>query len=171
MITQQQIREYIDYNHETGSAVWKERERNSVQAENFNARWVGKEIGFTTAKGYRYAKVHGKPYMVHRLIWLYVFGFMPEQVDHINGDRVDNRLCNLREVTNSQNCKNQKTRCTNKTGVTGVYRYRRGRWWAEITVEGDTKRLGIFEKFDDACAARWAAERRHGFHPNHGRRD
>ena len=121
--------------------------------------------------GYRSIQVKGKRYLTHRLIWLYVYGKFPDdQIDHINGRPSDNRLENLRDVTQQENNKNQKKPCTNKSGHLGVCWHKNTeKWSARIDVDGVNKYLGLFNVLEDAVAVRQAASIEHGYHKNHGR--
>lgn len=95
----------------------------------------------------------------------------PEQIDHVNGDRLDNRICNLRAATNHENLKNRSLLRTNKSGVTGVYREScTNRWRASIDNHGKTIRLGRYHCIAHAARVRKEAERKYGFHENHGRK-
>ncbi len=92
------------------------------------------------------------------------------EIDHINGDRTDNRICNLRDVTSAGNSCNRRRQDRNTSGVTGVaWDKRASRWQARIGLNGKQKYLGYFDSLDEAVAARKAAELELGFHPNHGR--
>lgn len=124
-------------------------------------------------------KVTGMPYSgeiagvwvkAHRLAWFLKTGKWPElEIDHINGKDYDNRWANLRDVDHSTNMKNQKLHSRNTSGAAGVYwRKDIGRWQAVITANCKKTHLGYFDSFDDAVAARKAAEVEHDFHPNHG---
>jgi hypothetical protein len=100
-----------------------------------------------------------------------VHGYWPKEVDHINGDSCDNRLVNLREVNHQQNMRNAKRRSDNSSGATGVYYIKAtGRWIAQIRVDNRGRHLGAFNSFEEAVAARKAAEVALGFHENHGRK-
>ncbi len=119
-------------------------------------------------KGYLRLRVAGRLYYAHRLAWLYVYGVFPvQQIDHKNHNRADNRILNLRDVTNEENSKNQKMSKLNKSGVTGVY-FDRKRWRAQIKLEGKTTSLGSFVQFHEAVNARKNAEVLYGYHENHG---
>lgn len=107
----------------------------------------------------------------HRAAWAVHFGEWPKgMLDHINGDPADNRIANLRPVDPSGNCRNTAKTRRNKSGVSGVFQRARGDRWIVATRTGGGKREHLyFDTFDEAVAARKDAERRHGFHPNHGR--
>lgn len=123
----------------------------------------GKSAGTYDKKGYLTIAVCKRSMFVHRLAWLYMYGYLPENIlDHIDRNRANNRIENLREVTNSCNMKNQKISIRNKSGVIGVKRSGR-RWHAYITSNDVTHKLGIFDNIDDAVRARWEGERKHGF--------
>ncbi len=111
-------------------------------------------------KGYWRISISGKNYAAHRLAWLYVHGRWPsDQIDHINGDKSDNRIANLREASASQNTMNQGLRKDNSTGFKGVYEDKRtGRFRARITVGGKPKNLGFYATVEDAAAARRSAK-------------
>lgn len=109
--------------------------------------------------------------MSHRLAWLYTYGHWPiDQIDHINGIRDDNRICNLREVNNQQNQMNAKKRFDNTSGKTGVcYFSRDNNWRSTIVFKGKSHHLGYFETKEEAILAREEAEVRFGFSERHGK--
>lgn len=144
----------------------------SEQCSLWNAEFAGQEaLVVRQAKGYLWGRLFGESLLAHRVIWLLATGAWPEdQIDHINGQRDDNRLCNLRAVTSSENSKNQAKYINNKSGVTGVLWHKgKRKWRAQIRSGGRETHLGYYEDFDDAVLAREAANKRFGFHPNHGR--
>ena len=119
--------------------------------------------------GYRSVSVDGAIVYAHRAIWLMTHDTKPEEIDHINGDRADNRLCNLRGVSKAQNALNKRPSRRNSSGATGVHWSSASqKWKAEIQAFGVKEHLGVFSNKDDAIAARKAAEARLGFHKNHG---
>ena len=92
------------------------------------------------------------------------------QVDHINHDRTDNRIENLRLVNANENGKNQKASVRNKSGVVGVsWKKSKNKWHSQIMVNGKQIHLGFFDNIDEAKKARIDAERKYGFHENHGK--
>lgn len=157
------LRSVLDYDPETGALRWRSRYTNAIPADM--------SAGYVDQKGYVGVQVFGKAYDAHRLAWAIHYGQFPAgQIDHINGDRSDNRIVNLRDVPSAENQKNTKIDKRNKSGVSGVrFRADRANWEASIRVSGKLIHLGRFAVFADAVAARKAAEFQHGFHENHGR--
>ena len=94
--------------------------------------------------GYVICYIKGKLQRLHRLIFLYHHGYMPKMIDHINQNRADNRVENLRECTNQQNMANTTAYSTNKLGVKGVRRHK-GKFQANITVNYKSYCLGSYE--------------------------
>lgn len=114
--------------------------------------------------------VLGRYYKAHRLAFFYMTGRWPKgQIDHIDHNSLNNAWNNLREVTSLENGKNQKKYISNTSGVTGVRQRSNGKWRARIYHEGVHIDLGTFIAFEDAVEARQNAEKRYGFHENHGK--
>jgi len=109
--------------------------------------------------------------MAHRVVWAVAYGVWPVgQIDHIDGDKTNNRLSNLREVDAVVNCQNRPIHTLNTSGVTGVtFLKRKKLWYARITIAGERRSLGRYKLLGDAVAARKRAEIEYSFHPNHGR--
>ena len=159
----------LDYDATTGVLSWKHRKAAAVAT---NRRWAGREaLNSLNQRGYRHGMIDGHNVMAHRIIWKLVTGEDPETIDHINGDRADNRFTNLRSVSATENMQNWPLPASNRSGVIGVYwGTRERRWIARIKLNRVTKHLGTFVHFEDAVRARRAAELDLNFHPNHGRR-
>ena len=122
--------------------------------------------------GYRKIYVAGIRYKMHRLIYKFFNGDFDESlhVDHINGDRSDNRIKNLRIVMCEENTRNRKLSTKNTSGYMGVsYVKKCGKWKASVGYNGKDIHLGFFDKIEDAIKARKEADRKYGFHKNHGR--
>jgi hypothetical protein len=136
-ITQEQLKANFSYDSDTGK---------------FYKKNTNKEIGFKSLDKYGFIKVNGKEYLSHRLVWLYVYGYFPKkQIDHINGFRGDNRLCNLRTVGNLENLQNIiKPNVNSKTKLRGVSINRHGKYIAQITVFYKCKHLGCFDTPEEA---------------------
>lgn len=174
-LTKKYVRECFDYSPDTGILEWVDRPRHHFKSDSYwrrcNAQWSGKEAANIAVNGYKRVNINGTVHLVHRIIWLYVFGAWPVGIDHINGDRADNRMANLREATHEINSRNLRLFVTNTSGVAGVsFDKQRGKWHAYIGV-GDNARktLGHFASKEEAAAARQGAERVLGYHENHGR--
>lgn len=127
-------------------------------------------------KGYLKGTFKGKSYFAHRVAWAMYHGEWPQgQIDHINGDRQDNRIGNLRVVSNLENCLNlgRKPPRTSKfdSGVNGVHwNKQNSKWMVRLRAKGKWLYFGCYTDLDKAIAVRRRAEAAHGFHPNHGRR-
>jgi hypothetical protein len=155
-ITAERLRELLDYNPETGVFTRNVRTSNSVQ--------VGEVAGCVMNKGYVHIVVDGAPFLAHRLAWLHQHGDWPTgMIDHIDGDRTNNAASNLRQVTNSLNCQNQrKAKRSNVTGLLGVAPGRTpGTYRACIYVNRRQLHLGTFKTPEQAHAAYIAAKREH----------
>ena len=165
MLTQSRLKEVLHYDPDTGVLVW-------ITQLGSRAK-IGSEAGSVTKQGrtyYRLIMIDKHHYYAHRLAWLYVHGEFPEKhIDHEDGNGLNNRIKNLRDVDRVDNSKNQRLSKRNKSGFIGVsFHNPAGKWVADIRVNGKTKYLGIFAEIDDAVKARKAAELQYGYHPNHG---
>lgn len=170
------LRQLLRYDAETGKLFWRERPLTSFAdkrcGNTWNARWAGNEaLNYVDAVGYASGRIHGNLFMAHRVIWAIESGEWPTlEIDHINGNRSDNRLSNLRQVSRAENAKNVATSTRNKSGRVGVhFAKREQRWLALIGSDRRSHFLGYFDDFEAAVAARAAAEIEFGFHINHGR--
>lgn len=160
-ITQEKALAVLHYDPATGSMTWKVARGRCA---------AGTLAGYAAHNGYIGVRLFGRCYYAHRIAFLCMEGRHPLAVDHINGDRSDNRWSNLREVTRSENARNMKRPDTNKSGVVGVFwNAGKGKWTARIKLHQRTSHLGDFDNLQDATDARRAAEAELGFHANHGR--
>lgn len=163
MITQEELKEQLKYNKKTGIFTWLVANSNNVQ--------IGDIAGYKNKRGYIYIGINGKIYRAHRLAWLYVHGYMPENgLDHRNRKPWDNRIKNLREVSQQCNMRNSKgIYKSNTSGVKGVYWYKRtNKWHAQMGIGYKNKKqivkyLGQFDNFLEAVCHRFAAEQCLGF--------
>lgn len=146
-LTLARLRELLEYEPEMGVFRWKVTKCWRSPA--------GSEAGTINNHGRRAIMVDQKLYTAHRLAWFYIHGEWPEQeIDHINCDPADNRLCNLRLATSSQNKCNSRRPINNKSGFKGVYYNRRlGRFGAQIAINKKHKWLGLFDTAEAAHAA------------------
>jgi len=175
-LTIDRLREVLRLEPETGELYWEYRDLSSFQSEGagkiWNKRFAGKKAGYVNpVNGYMRCRIDGRDFWAHRVVFALVHGRFPnEQIDHIDGDRRNNRPENLREVSDAENKRNSARPSHNTSGVMGVSWHKAsGKWRARIRAQGKLVHLGLFRDFDEAVRARKAAEREHGFHANHGR--
>lgn len=150
-LTQERLKELLHYDPETGVFTWRVRRGGSAVQ--------GRTAGTVDANGYVCTRIDGKTKKMHRLVWLYVHGYMPELIDHVNGARHDNRLCNLREASTRVNARN-KRHPQGSNPYLGVYR-KRGRWGAKICANGVQRHLGYHDTPEAAHEAYVQAKRKH----------
>jgi hypothetical protein len=169
------LRKLLRYEPDTGKIFWLERPAemfpDARSCKIWNTRYSNKEaLACVNNRGYKHGHVEYVKILAHRVTWAFIYGEWPsKQIDHINGDRLDNRIENLRQVTNQQNQKNRFKSKANKSGFNGVHRhYDGGKWVAAISVNGKSKHLGLFEKINDAVSARKKAEKTFGYSERHG---
>ena len=148
MITQDKLKSYLKYYPDTGDFVWLRNRQKYL---------VGQEAGSVTDQGYIRICIEQQSYKAHRLAWLYVYGYMPEgPLDHINNVRIDNRICNLRVVTQQNNILNSSVRRTKKSGLlkgVSYYKKRPDQFVAQIRIGGKQHKLGIFDSEIEAHEA------------------
>lgn len=156
-LTAERLRELLHYDPETGIFRWREKSGLKVR--------VGDVAGFNAGK-YRQIGIDGQQFYVHRLVWLYAYGEWPKHViDHINGDRNDNRLFNLRDVPTFLNAQNQKPgRRKSASGLMGVKINRTATgtpsWIASLCVNGKSVHIGCYPTPEEAHQAYLAAKRK-----------
>lgn len=179
-IDPQILRKLLRYEPETGKLYWLERGDDLFKtigrrtakhsAACWNARCAGKEA-FSRAGTRCAGTLFGKTYLAHRVAWAVHYGAWPNaEIDHINGNARDNRISNLRDVSRKDNCRNTSVPSHNSSGIMGVsWHKRQKKWRAHIKFDGEYRHLGSFSDISDAISCRKEAERRLGFHPNHGR--
>ena len=159
-ITQQLVKELFEY--KDGVLYWKIKFSRSVN--------IGDKSGFIEKTGYCRNRINGKQYASHRLIYLYHHGYLPEFIDHIDNNPLNNRIENLREATAAQNQYNKKINKNNTSGVKGVHWHvRNKKWQVQLRIDGKPKSFGSYH---DIEVAKFIAETmRHKYHgqfANHG---
>jgi hypothetical protein len=152
----------FEYDKETGNLLWKRKSSAKVK--------VGAIAGTLKSHGYLCVGINYNSYRAHRLIFLMHKGYLPKTIDHINGDKLDNRIENLRAATVGQNQHNRKTNANNTSGYKGVSWHKaRKKWVARITLERKNIHLGYFANAEEAAkVVRAAREELHGDFAHHG---
>ena len=150
MLTQKRLKEVLKYDPETGDFT----RVVGVKGQG------GNPIAGSYTRGYREISVDRERVKSHRLAWLYVYGYLPENdIDHINGEKDDNRIDNLREVSRRCNLQNCRTSKNNTSGFNGVsFDRQTGKWLATICIGRKNYKLGRYSKILDAALARYTAE-------------
>jgi hypothetical protein len=144
MITQSELKEVLNYDPNTGIFTWKQKTSNRIK--------VGAIAGNLHNCGYIELKVKGNRILAHRLAWLYEHGKLPSLIDHINGDKKDNRICNLRQASFAENAYNSKIRVDNKSGIRCVcWDNKRQSWGVRIKLEGKLKYFGNYKDLNEAA--------------------
>lgn len=166
MVSREEVVRLLDYDPVTGIFIWKVRTAICVK--------IGAEAGSVFVNGngkpYRRIMIKGRHYYSHRLAWLVLSGQFPDdEIDHVDGNGLNNSAKNLRPATRTENTRNKRKPVNNTTGIVGVYWDKTySKWAAKICLNGKLKHLGYFDNFDEAVAVRKNAEITHGFHHRHG---
>ena len=168
MLTQKKLKEILDYDVETGNFLHKRAGSNRIKKGSI-AGCIS-YLNNDYAKKYNQISIDNKIYRAHNLAWLYVHGVFPSgEIDHINGNGLDNRITNLRDVTKQENQRNKRLSSSNKSGISGVcWSKKQEQWQSHISNEGKQKHLGFFDDFFEAICARKSAEYRLRYYINHG---
>ena len=160
-LTQEKLKQLIHYDPNTG-VITANMPRHNVKS--------GDVLGYVANTGYIYISLSGKKFLAHRLAWLYMNGYFPEQIDHINHIRTDNRWVNLREVDDATNKLNTGLSKNSKTKFNGVsFMKTLNKYRAYIMVDRKHIHLGVYKTLEEAIQARQEANMRYGFHSNHGK--
>ena len=140
-LTQEYLKSILDYDLDTGIFTWK---INKAKRTN-----IGDIAGWSD-NGYREIEINDKKYKAHRLAWLYVYGEMPKKlIDHVDGNRSNNKISNLREATYQTNNENYKTPKTNKSGVKNVSWYKNiNKWVVSISIRKTKKTVGYYDDLE-----------------------
>jgi hypothetical protein len=162
-LSYEEVARLLEYDELTGLLYWR---------VNKGTARAGAVAGCVRSDAYRRVRINGVEFKAHRIIWLLVHRRWPaDQLDHIDGNQTNNRIANLREVSSTENGRNQKLPRNNTSRVVGVTWYKPlAKWVAYITVNGRTIHLGYYRYKTSAIVARRKAERKYRFHTNHGRR-
>ncbi len=171
-LTQEYLKECLHYSPDTGVFTWLERPLEHFKSDSYfkswNRKYSGKVAGSAKKQwrtSYILIRINSKTYRAHRLAWLHHQGEFPKnQIDHIDGNGLNNKINNLRDVTHGENMRNKRLQLNNTSGVKGVYwRKLKQKWQADICISGKRNHLGYFKNKEDAAAARKEAELKHGY--------
>jgi len=163
--TQEQIKKVVYYNPDNGIFTRKIKTAQCNKAGDVAG-------GVSAISGYHQISLYGKIHRSHRIAWVYIYGSIPEskEIDHIDGNRNNNSIDNLRIVTSRQNSLNSSKSKNNTSGTTGVtWDKFNNKWTAQICVNYKVIRLGRYKNKEEAIIVRKMAEIEHGFHENHGK--
>lgn len=166
LVTQEALKQFFKYDPETGALTKKKFVGNQV---------IDFEVGFIDKASrseirYRAVEFLGRKFRVHRLAWFYMTGEWPAYIDHIDGDGLNNKWENLRDVVKRENALNRKLNKNSTTGIPGVsWITSRNHYKVAISIDGKKKTLGYTKDFFEACCMRKSAEIEHKYHANHGR--
>ncbi len=140
------LSEYLSCNPSTGVLTW-------IKVPGKRSEVLGQQAGSVQKNGYRLITIEGIKYQAHKVVWWFVHGIYPDELDHRNNQRDDNRLDNLRLCTRSQNNGNQGISSHNTTGFKGIRKGYKGKYTASISQDGKSKHLGTFDTPEEAAAA------------------
>ena len=146
-LTQERLKQVVSFEPTTGIFIRILKAKRAV---------VGKELGYKKSNGYIALSIDGQKYFAHRIAWLYVYGEFPKHdIDHIDGDRTNNKIKNLRDVSRTENLQNLKiAKSHNKsTGVLGAYLHNCGKFMSRIKVNKKDVYLGLFDTVEQAQQA------------------
>ena len=151
MVTYNELHRQLDYSPINGLFRWKIEPTKKIK--------IGDIAGYKN-EGYVQIRINGQLHRAHRLAWLYVKGYLPENdIDHIKGIKDDNRIRKLREISRSCNLRNTGNRKNNISGIKGVsWLKSRNKWRSVVMVHQKYKHLGNYTDFDEAVCARLAGE-------------
>jgi len=159
---------FFSYNQETG--ILTSRKDRGIGGRHKAGKEVGgiHQCGPKKEKEYLRVELFGYYLYVHRIIWVLMTGEQPKEIDHIDGNGLNNKWSNLRSVDHKANARNQKKHKNNTSGTCGVtYRKDSDKWRARIRVDDISISLGTYKNKDDAIKARKNAEIKYGFTGGH----
>jgi len=165
--SQEHLKSILDYSPETGVFKWKVyRSHNAKVGDVAGSIYRNSE----NQTYYRIISINNKQEPAHRLAYLYVTGNYPKnKIDHVDGDGLNNRIDNLRDVTDAENAKNKRLSVKNKSGMNGVsWDKANKKWVVRISANGKYLNIGRFARKGEAISVRAKADKEYGYHENHG---
>jgi hypothetical protein len=164
-LTFERANELLRYDAMTGKLFWKVNRGGTAKAgDEAGCKWERKHLI------YRKIAIDGKHYLAHRICWLLYYGNMPKYaIDHIDGNGLNNKIENMRDVSTSGNQRNQRMQSNNTSGVTGVFWHKQTeKWQALVRVNGKQKYLGLFTDITEAEKVVKKFRAKHNFTERHG---
>lgn len=144
MITQERLKELFTYSPD-GNLIWKVQKAKRTKIRTI-AGWINTDVH---GQKYMNIELDGKSYKLHRIIFMYHYGFVPKRIDHIDGNRLNNKIENLREVTASQNAMNSSVRKNSKSGFKNVFLDKTsGKWRVQFKINGKSYSFGSYEDLE-----------------------
>ena len=161
-MTQEKLKALFEYDAQTGNFI-----RKYTTSSNAKKNTIA---GYKTKNGYIKISIDNKKYFAHRLAWLFVYGYMPTQIDHKDHNRANNNIKNLRDTTQKENTKNSSLRKDNTSGMSGIYYdKKRNSFKVQIAKDGKDLFFGRYKSFDEAVKVRNSAYFELNFYENHGK--
>lgn len=166
-LTAERARELLDYDPDTGVLRWKKSKPHSKRKAGDIAGGV---LHKACGKSYGQIRIDRRMYKTHRVIWLMVHGVWAEEIDHADGNGLNNRLSNLSSVSRIKNQRNKRLCHKNKFGCPGIYEVPGRKKKFRVQINNGSRQLlvGAYYTLEEAIAARKQAEIDHGYHQNHG---
>jgi len=157
--SQERLKRLFSYDSATGDLTWKSRD--DVKNPGWNTKFAGRIAGTVQHRGYRRIAIDNKAFWAHRLVWVWLYGTIPDEIDHANGNPGDNRANNLRNASRLENCRNTGKK-RNKSGYKGVkWIPWSEKWQARIKVGKKEEYLGLFNTREAAAQAYEQAAKHH----------
>lgn len=184
-LTQKILKELIYYDPKTGLFIWLLRDIKwfthckypQMTCDHWNLMYENKIAGCIRdtkdefSSKYIGIKVLGIPYRAHTLAWLYIYGYMPLIIDHIDHNGLNNAILNLRDSTHMENQQNRPMQKNNTSGFTGVsWKSKLKKWQVQINFNKKRVYGGVFSNLNDAIKRRQELNIEYGFHKNHGKK-
>lgn len=168
------LKRLLNYDAETGVLTWRARtpdlfegNRSDQACRLWNFRFAGKPAFSRDERGYLKGTLIGHRVSAHRVAFKMAHGVEPDEIDHKNGKKDDNRICNLRSVSHTENQRNMRHRKTNRPGI--AFHIRRKKWVAYISDGYKRLHLGVFDSEEAAWQARCGAADQLGYSKDHRR--
>jgi len=153
---------------EIGETFTYDKNRGSLfRLKSYHKRYIGETFGAKNGRGYMLVRIGSKKYSVHRIAWFLIKGTEPDEIDHIDHNKENNTILNLREVDRTTQLRNRRLNKNSSTGHNGVS-MENGKYKVHIGINGSKVHLGVYNTIEEATASRMSANKVFDFHKNHG---